>query len=202
MKVYKITVGLLAENCYIAAAEGRGDAVVIDPGADYDRICCELRRRGLTAGAVLLTHGHFDHCNAAAQFRSAGCRVYIHETEEQMLRTDMNMAYSVGLRFNAFVPDVLVRDGDTITECGLTFGVMHTPGHTAGSVCYFSEDIIFSGDTLFYMSVGRCDMPTGSGRQLAESLRRLFATEGDYTVYPGHGEATTLAFERENNPYA
>ncbi len=202
MTIERITTGVLYENCYLVSAEGRTDAVAIDPGDDYERIVAAAERKKLTVKAILLTHAHFDHCNAAKAFADGGAEIYMHSAELELVNTDKNMASELGARFNRFVPDVLLVGGEKITVCGLTFEVIHTPGHTVGGVCYVCEKNIFSGDTLFYLSVGRSDFPTGSGSALADSVRnKLFALEGDYRVYPGHGDVTTLNFERENNPY-
>ena len=201
-EVTRVTVGFLASNCYIVSESGRADAVLVDPGDDYEKIDAKLREKGLAPRAILLTHAHFDHCNAAARFQKDGCRVYLHEADDLLVRTDMNMARSMGARFSPFTPDILFGDGYVVDECGMTFKCVHTPGHTAGGVCYITENIIFSGDTLFCLGIGRSDMPTGDGRALENSIKtKLYALSGDYTVYPGHGDTTTLEFERKNNPY-
>ncbi len=202
MTVKRITTGMLYENCYLVFAGGGRDAVVIDPGDDYMRIVSEADRNGVTVKAVLLTHAHFDHCNAAKEFADRGAKIYLHSAELELVNTEKNMAGELGARFNRFVPDVLLVGGEKINECGLMLDVIHTPGHTVGGVCYVCGDCIFSGDTLFYLSVGRSDFPTGSGQMLLDSIRnKLFALDGNYRVYPGHGDPTTLDFERENNPY-
>lgn len=201
-RVFRVPVGLLSANCYIVQGSG-ADAVLIDPGADVEKIDDCLSSHGLIPRAVLLTHAHFDHCNAAYVFQKRGCKIYLHADDEVLVTSDGNLANEMGLVFHAFHPDRYLADGDKIEECGLTFTVLHTPGHTGGSVCYLLDDIIFTGDTLFCMSVGRTDLPTGNVRALLESVRnKLFTLDGDYTVYPGHGDVTTLAFERRNNPYA
>lgn len=202
IEVTTVTVGFLASNCYIVRERGNTEAVLIDPGADYEKISAVLEAKGLTPKAVLLTHAHFDHCNAVSRFKADGCRVYLHNADEILLRTEMNMAGGMGARFNPFTPDVLFLDGFVIDECALTFKCVHTPGHTAGGVCYIIDNLIFSGDTLFCLSIGRSDFPTGNGRELINSVsEKLFALSGDYIVYPGHGESTTLDFERKHNPY-
>lgn len=202
IKLKMIPVGLLGANCYLLCNEETKEAVLIDPGADYPRIKRQLDIDAMSVKAVLLTHGHFDHCNAVSEFKKDGAKVYIHGADKILLETDLNMSSLTGEVFRSFVPDVLVSDGDIITECGITFSVLHTPGHTAGSVCYLVGDGIFTGDTLFCMGVGRTDMPTGDAHALENSVRNvLFALNGDYKIYPGHGETTTLEFERRNNPY-
>ena len=120
----------------------------------------------------------------------------------QLIETDKNLAPLFGKKFQRFVLDVAIDDGDEIEILNEKITVLHTPGHTAGSVCYVVENVIFSGDTLFRLSVGRTDFPTGSMKELNTSVKRLLALPGNYTVYPGHGEITNLDFERANNPYA
>lgn len=202
IKLRMIPVGLLGANCYLLCNQDTHEAVVIDPGADYPRIKKQLDLVASTAKAVLLTHGHFDHCNAAAEFKRNGAKIYLHRADKILLETDYNMSSLTGEVFHSFEPDVLLENGDKINECGMTFDVLHTPGHTAGSVCYVVGDGIFSGDTLFYLGVGRTDLPTGDAHAIIGSVRNvLFALKGDYKVYPGHGEITSLEFERRNNPY-
>ncbi len=204
MKIYTIATSVVVTNTYILDLGG-GTGAVIDPGGDCDRIVAAMRERGLRPQAVLLTHGHFDHAGAAAAIQRLGAEVYIHSYDVQLITSDKNLAADFGYTFEPFSPDHTLSDGDVITLGDAAFKVMHTPGHTAGSVCYIEENerVIFSGDTLFYLSAGRTDFPTGNGRQMLDSLRnRLFALEGDYRVFPGHDRATTLRFEKENNPYA
>ena len=203
IKVVMLPVGLLEANCYIVYDDGRTDAVLVDPGAQPERIERELDRRGLKVSAVLLTHGHFDHCNAVYAFAEKGAKVYLHSSDEIMTRTRLNMSELTGEPFRSFVPDVLLTDGNEINECGMRFTALHTPGHTAGSVCYALGDKLFTGDTLFRFGVGRTDLPTGDHRCLERSVRDiLFALPGDREVYPGHGELTSLDLERKYNMFA
>ncbi len=204
IKITMLPVGLLEANCYIVVRDDEHeDAVLIDPGADAARIERELDKARLSVKAVLLTHGHFDHCNAARYFQAKGAKVYLHEADEIMTRTRLNMSELTGEPFNAFTPDVLLTNGTEIDECGMTFRTLHTPGHTAGSVCYLLEDKLFTGDTLFCLGVGRTDLPTGDYRMLVSSVRDvLFKLSGDYSVFPGHGELTTLSYEKKHNMFA
>lgn len=202
IKIKMMPVGLLGANCYLVYNSDTCEAVVIDPGSEYGRIKRQLDVDGMKVKAVLLTHGHFDHCNAARDFRRDGAKVYIHEADKLLLETDYNMSSLTNEPFRSFDPDVLVTDGTVIRECGMTFKVIYTPGHTVGSVCYILDNNIFTGDTLFCMGVGRTDLPTGNVRAFEDSLKNvLFALEGDYNVFPGHGEPTSLEFERRHNPY-
>ena len=200
MKIISVTVGPISTNCYIVYNETNKEAVVIDPGAEANKIQFELDKRGLNIKAILLTHGHFDHTNAIKALSKTGVKIYLHGQDEPF--ASAGNTFFPGMYVSSFCVDVFVSDGDLINEAGLTFKVISTPGHTRGSVCYVVENNIFSGDTLFYMSVGRTDFPMGNTAALIDSVKnKLFALDGNYTVFPGHGESTTLEFERKYNPY-
>lgn len=199
MKLTCVTTSIVGTNTYII--DTGKSAVVVDPGDDIEKIDRVLTALGRRCTAVLLTHGHFDHCNACAALQARGAKVYLHELDDKLIRDGKNLAAENGIAFHAFTPDVTVADGDTFDLDGIDFKVLHTPGHTAGSVCYVTSNVIFSGDTLFFLSVGRTDFPTGDADALRRSVReKLFTLEGDYTVYPGHDRPTTLVTEKENNP--
>lgn len=192
MKIYTLPLGQLETNCYLVADED-GIAAVIDPAAAPERILQTARENGLAIQAILLTHGHFDHVGAVAGLTQAlRCPVWMHENELTLPEylTDGPLYYTDGY-----------GEGDTVTVGGLQFTVLHTPGHTPGSVCLRCGDALFSGDTLFAGSCGRTDFSGGSGSEMCRSLRRLAQLPGDLAVYPGHGEATTLAREKRENPY-
>lgn len=180
------------------------DAIVIDPGDDYERIVARLNRLGAQARHVLITHAHFDHIGAVARFAKDGTSVYISKVDyDALVQSDFYVDLGFfGETVEPFTADVVVSDGDRLSLCNHDFTVMATPGHTPGGVCYILDDkYIFSGDTLFRLSVGRTDFPFCSHADLMQSVRKLFSLAGDYTVYPGHGDSTNLNFERENNPY-
>lgn len=192
MKIYTLPLGQLETNCYLVA-DGDGVAAVIDPAAAPERILQTARESSLTIQAILLTHGHFDHVGAVAGLTQAlRCPVWMHESELTLPEylTDGPLYYTDGY-----------GEGDTVTVGRLNFSVLHTPGHTPGSVCLRCEDALFTGDTLFAGSCGRTDFSGGSGSEMCRSLRRLAQLPGDLAVYPGHGEATTLAREKRVNPY-
>ena len=201
-KVSLINVGNLAENCWFLANEDTKEAVVIDPGAEPDRICAAAEKHGWKITAILLTHGHYDHIGSvnevAAHF---GCKI-VGAAKEMPVFTDpaLNCSQFVGGPIIVH-PDILVSEGDKVTVGDMEFDVMETPGHTVGSICFIGKDIIFSGDTLFQGSCGRTDLPTGDWDDIKKSLKRLAALPGDYQVYSGHGPATTLETERRTNPY-
>ena len=188
--ITKLTLGLYQTNTYILSNDT--DALVIDPGYEADAILDALQ--GRTLKAIVLTHGHFDHVGAVKELvAETGCDVYIHPAESAMppMMTAGQLYYTH-----------TYGEGDTISPVsGIELNVLHTPGHTPGSVCLLWKDQMFSGDTLFEGSCGRVDLPGGDPRVMMESLRRLASLQADYHVHPGHGGSTTLAAEKRYNPY-
>lgn len=203
MKIKRIPVGQLAANCYIIETENK-NAVAVDAGGDFERLKKYLDDNGLCLKKILLTHGHFDHIGATNQLsKEYGAEVFVHENDAKML-TDRfeSLAEAAGGMPHTDVEEyTTISDGDVITQDELSFEVIHTPGHTRGGVCYRCGNSIFTGDTLFKMSMGRTDFPGGSAAQLFASLKKLDSLEGDYDIYPGHNEPTTLDYERKYNAY-
>ncbi len=191
-------------NSYIVASEC-GNAVLIDAPAQADYILNEIESHGLTLKKILLTHGHFDHVGAVADLVDAtGCEVYIHEMDLKKLSDDdegllINVFRVRGLR--TFDGALGVNDGDIIKQDELEFDVVHTPGHTSGSVCYIINDVMFSGDTLFARSVGRTDMPDGNYSNLMFSMGIIKKLGGNLRILPGHMCETSLESEKKYNPY-
>lgn len=202
--IRRLPVGPIATNCYILCDRETGKAAVIDPGFEAPRILAELRETGCRAVYIVLTHGHADHMSAAGEVRAAtGAPLAVYEGELPLLAdpaANLHDSFS-GAPFVPLKPEVRFPDGGTLRVGGLTLRALHTPGHTAGSCVLLCGRTMFAGDTLFYEGAGRTDMPTGSAADMARSLRRLAALEGDYRVLPGHGPATTLAHERQSNPF-
>ena len=194
MKIDGLTVGPLDTNCYIVYNEGSDQAVIIDPGADGDRIIQALN--GKKAAAVLLTHGHFDHTGALSVFQDTP--IYIHPADEIML-TDSVWSAGDMMRDDAPRPVATnyVMEGAKLYIAGLDIEVMHVPGHTLGSVAYLIGDTLFTGDTMFCQGYGRTDFPGGSMQDLRRSIYRLLNLPKNWIVCPGHGETTTLKAERE-----
>ena len=190
MNLQKLTLGLYQTNTYILS--NGTEAAVIDPGYEPDTILDALE--GLTLKAILLTHGHFDHVGAVRELvAETGCEVWIHAAEGTM----PPMVTAAPLYYTR-----TYDEGDTICPIsGVEITVLHTPGHTPGSVCLLCGQDLFSGDTLFEGSCGRVDLPGGNGHQMVASLRRLAALQADYQVHPGHGGSTALSAERRYNPY-
>ncbi len=196
MQVFKIYPQGFAANSYFLTQDEK-TAVVIDPA--QPRIADEAKRRGLTVTHVLLTHGHFDHIGGCAALQAAGAKVGCLAKEAPLALGKNNMADYFGGHVPPFSVDFTFGDGDILSLDGMQFLVIATPGHTAGGACFCIGDHLFTGDTLFAGDIGRSDLPTGSGAQLTESVRKLYALQGDFTVCPGHGEDTTLEYERHNN---
>ena len=193
LTLHTLPLGAYQTNCYILHQEASSSCVVIDPGYTPEVILDFLAGKGLTLEAILLTHGHFDHVGAVRDLAAeTGCRVWLNPD-------DLSMPPK--LTAGPLYYTDTYSEGDTISPAGISFQVLSTPGHTPGSVCLIAEDFLFSGDTLFAGSCGRTDLPGGSTRAIRESLRRLAAIPQDYSVHPGHGESTTLAWEKQYNPY-
>ena len=187
MKIDRLPVGMLATNCYIVSDDA-GRCAVIDPGDEPDRIVDFLDDNGLRCEKILLTHGHFDHIGGLESLKKAtGALLVMHAGDRPMVKS---------------TPDILCADGQIIEAGDLRFEVIETPGHTPGGVCYKCGGALFSGDTLFRDSVGRTDFEGGSFETLRRSLAKLCALpDADLKVYPGHMGTTSLAYERENNPF-
>ena len=188
-----LALGAYQTNCYLVWEENSPTCVVIDPGYEPDTILVEAKKLGKEITAVLLTHGNFDHVGGVRELAAeTGCPVYLHEAELSM---PPQMTAGPLFYTNTY------GEGDFVEAAGLSFKVLHTPGHTPGSVCLRWENAMCSGDTLFWGSCGRTDLPGGSWATIRKSLLRLADLSGDYDEYPGHGDATTLSFERKMNPY-
>ncbi len=198
MQIIAVPAGILRANSYLVSEDGK-DAVLIDCGGREPLSFAAAR--GLHIRAVLLTHGHFDHVGGCAAAQRAGICVGAPEGEKGLLASPMELSAATGVPTEAFTPDFTYADGDVLTFCGMRFTVLATPGHTPGSVCFLTEEALFTGDTLFCGGVGRTDLPGGSAALLRQSLHKLFALAGDLTVYPGHGEATSLDHERRYDPF-
>lgn len=194
-----LPLGALATNCYIVSADEK-TVIVIDPAATGE-VEAVLASKDMRAGAIIVTHGHFDHFAGAARLRNYyGAPIYAPELDSEMLASeDKSWAWFMGgIEFTPIVPDYAFENGERFTVCGLEFSVMAAPGHTAGSCLLFCEKYgaIFAGDVIFKNGCGRTDGFSGSDRQMLQTLREIAKIPGNYAVYPGHGETTTLAVEK------
>ena len=193
LKIDILPLGAYQTNCYIIRHSQSKTCCVIDPGYEPDTVLDRAEALGLTIEAILLTHGHFDHVGAVKEIAAeTGCRVFLHADDLSMppMMTAGPLYYTD-----------TYAEGSQLSLAGLSIGVLHTPGHTPGSVCLIAGDALFSGDTLFAGSCGRTDLPGGDWDEIHRSLRRLAALEANLKVYPGHGGSSTLHYEKRYNPY-
>ena len=200
MKLYHLRSGPLRVNTYFLVNE-QNQAIVIDSGENYKKIKQVESECGFKIEAVLLTHAHFDHAGNAKKLQDDGAKIYISELDAPKLLNEQNLSSDFGREFDYLTADYTFCDGQNISVCGIDIKVIATPGHTDGSVCFVVDKMLFTGDTLFLESVGRTDFVTGDRDQLVRSVKKLFALDGDYTVYPGHEEFTTLSHERKYNAF-
>jgi glyoxylase-like metal-dependent hydrolase (beta-lactamase superfamily II) len=206
--VITLPVGSLDTNCYLVAARATGVALCIDPGADAAGIARRAQQENMTVQGIALTHGHGDHIGAVARLRKEwNVPVYIHTDDADMLTSAArNLSVLLGAHIETDAADATVDDDTTLTFGDTTVRVLHTPGHTPGGVCYFigaaTPPLLFSGDTLFQREVGRCDLAGGRWSALQRSIReKLYVLPAATCVFPGHGPATTIAEEMQENPH-
>ncbi len=201
MRIFTVKTSIMKTNTYVLIEGQR--AAVIDPGADAEAIEELLKAEGAQLEAILLTHAHFDHIGAVSELvesKDDVC-VFVHMLDEELIATRKNLGIYMGVKVRPFRPDVLLNGGETLICANIKVRVLHTPGHTEGGVCYIVDDKIFSGDTLFYRAYGRTDLFGGSFAAIKNSIiNKIFRLEGEYSVFPGHGEPTSLAEERSLNP--
>jgi hydroxyacylglutathione hydrolase len=190
-----------ATNCWLLAADGRDEAVVVDPGFFAERVHDLLKAAGKRPVAVLATHGHYDHVGAAAEFCGDDIPLFIHEADEQAL-TDP-VGWGSGFETPVGRPREVrtIRDGEVVTSAGFEIQVVHTPGHTPGSVCFRLPELVLSGDLVFRGTIGRYDFPNSSETAMFASLRRFLELPDDLDVLPGHLERTTVGLERATNDF-
>jgi glyoxylase-like metal-dependent hydrolase (beta-lactamase superfamily II) len=200
VKVQRLVLGAIDTNCWLAEDGEGGATLVVDPAGDPDRLLEALQ--DATVETIVLTHGHFDHLGAVrALMEATGAPLAIHRLDADMAADpSRNLASLANVEDCAPEPDVVLEDGDEVSVGLLRLKVIHTPGHTPGSICLYAPGHLFSGDTLFAGSVGRTDLPEGDARALQASIRdRLAQLPDDTAVYPGHGPESTIASERKRN---
>ena len=204
-KVDMYVVGPVQTNCYFVVNDETKEMIIIDPGAMAKQLAERIRKDEYQPVAILLTHGHFDHATAAEELaKEFGIEIYAHEDEKETLEdAELNASWMMGEQL-VFHADRFLKDEQELELAGFSIKVLLTPGHTVGGCCYYfkEEGMVFSGDSLFCMSVGRTDFKKGSMSDLVRSVKeKLLALPDDTTVYPGHNDVTTIAYERMNNPY-
>lgn len=205
MKIEKFVLGSLGTNCYLIENEALKELVIVDPATCPDYLISYVRTNGYTPKAILLTHGHFDHVMGIDRWvKEFDIPVYLHEAEKEILvDPELNLSRMFGNLYS-YENVKCLKDEEVLKIAGFQFQVIHTPGHTAGGCCYYekAEDVLISGDTLFFHSVGRSDFPTGNGRILANSIReKLFCLPDDVMVYPGHDRLTCIGDEKLHNMF-
>jgi len=198
--IKRIVVGALETNCYIFADLGTKEAAIIDPGSDGNGIRREIEKYGLNIKCIINTHGHGDHISSNRKFKAP---IYIHRMDADFLRNaKLNMSASFGFSIKSPEASRVLEDGDVIEIGGLNLKVMHTPGHTPGSISLLGDGIVFTGDTLFMGGVGRTDFPYGSEEKLIGSIKeKLLALDDKTIVYPGHGPSSTIGKEKRTNGF-
>ena len=205
LKIGRMVIGSVQTNCYFVYREGTSDVIFFDPADKGDYIYETLKDKGFNVKGILLTHAHFDHiwgCNKLREL--SGAPVYAYEAEKVLCEDAVtNVSEQVGRPYTV-IPDRYLKDGEEITIADMTCRLIATPGHTVGSCCYYFEEngMLIAGDTLFQESVGRTDLATGSMGELVRSIKdKLFTLPDDTKVYPGHGDSTTIGYEKEYNPF-
>lgn len=206
MIVKRLMVGALQTNCYLVGCPQTKEGIIVDPGGDAELILAEIKRLGLKIRHVVNTHGHFDHILANRKVvKATGAKLAIHPKDAPMLMAKLSsLAKFFGLEgiIPSPPPDLLLEEGDELVVGKLKFRVLHTPGHSQGSISLLAEGVVFTGDALFKMGIGRTDLPGGDYQTLMESIRNKLLTLPDETiVYSGHGPPTTIGAERSNNPF-
>ncbi len=201
-----LTVGALQCNCSILGDENSLEAIVIDPGDDIPRIMAVLRQHSLTVKQIVVTHAHIDHIAGAARLKQlTGAPILYNQNDLPLVKMMDIQAGWLGVATPEVpLPDDILDDGKLIAITGISGSILHTPGHTQGSVCLYlpARSLLIAGDTLFNGSVGRTDLPGGNTRQLITSIQdRLLTLPDEVTVIPGHGLKTTIGAERESNPF-
>lgn len=204
MKYKEVVVGALETNCYLVYCEETLQCAVVDPGAEPERIFLEIAEAELKPVVIINTHGHVDHIGANRDMKDHfGVPLYIHAADSPMLGKIQQLELSLFLGAKDSPPaDHLMSDAEEIKIGNSVLRVLHTPGHSPGSVSLLGDGFLLSGDTLFFEGVGRTDLPGGSQKQLEQSLREKVMTLPDETVIlPGHGPLTSVGQERVNNPF-
>ncbi len=204
MLFHRLTVGSMVTNCYITANKETKNAILFDAPDDAEKILNYIKNKELNLKYVFLTHAHFDHiCALDTILKETDAKLALHEDEVKYLNdASLNLAESAGIVIPEIKENITFKDGDEFDFEGMPIKVIHTPGHTEGSVCYLFKDTLVSGDTLFKQSIGRSDFPLGNLNDEIKSIKeKLMLLSDDTSVYPGHGFSTSIGRERKENPY-
>jgi glyoxylase-like metal-dependent hydrolase (beta-lactamase superfamily II) len=205
LMVRGIVVGAFQENCWVIGNRRSREAICVDPGDEPGEILAMAREMGVSIKYIANSHGHIDHVLGVAGIREAtGARFLLHPADAEMVRNTSESAKRwMGAEIpNPPPPDAPLADGDEIDIDGVKLHVLHTPGHTPGSVCFYANGVVFAGDTLFAGSIGRTDLPGGDyDQEMGSIVERLLALPDDTIVLPGHMDQTTIGQERQRNPY-
>jgi hydroxyacylglutathione hydrolase len=202
--IKRLVVGELSANCWIVGAEETGEGLVIDPGGNHEEISRAIDSSGLDIKLIILTHGHSDHIAALYEIQEkTGAEVAIHVSDADFLEGHGSFSSQFGISYKTpHPPDMLLHEDDMVKIAGLELKVIHSPGHTPGSISLFKPGKVFTGDTLFRRGIGTTMMPGSSRSQLINSIQtKLMRLPDDTIIYPGHGRETTIGNERRDNPY-
>lgn len=204
MEIKKLSLGQMGTNCYVLWDENSLESAVIDPGFEDIRVLDIIEKNKLNVKYILLTHGHFDHLGGVNQVKAVtGAKVLIHENDEDCLRVaKRNLSILAGMELELKPADGLLFENEAIHLGELSIRVIYTPGHSKGGVCFLVGDTLFTGDTLFNTSIGRTDFADGDLAELLENISsKLFILEDGVKVLPGHGENSTIGYEKKHNPF-
>lgn len=205
MNIKSFVLGSLGTNCYIVYNEKSKEAAIFDPADNGEKIADEIKKDGLNLKYIIITHAHCDHIMALDYVKEKfpNSKICIGKYDAPALNDDyLSLCVYFGMKAPISKADVLIEDGDCFNLGNESLKFLHTPGHTKGGICAFTDDFVISGDTIFFESVGRCDFPGGNMKELIESIKeKLFSLPDNFIVYPGHNEASTILHEKKNNPY-